>query len=62
MAALLHEWDKIPEIVEVFREAATPGQLDCLADLLFQQWRLFCLAFDVEKERWQLYGPHKPAT
>lgn len=62
MAALLGDWDKIPEIVDVFREAATPGQLDFLADFLFQQWRLLCLAFDVEKERWQLYGPHKPAN
>jgi hypothetical protein len=60
MAAVLEGWDKIPEIVEILREANTTEELDILADLLFQQWRLVCQAFDVEKERWQLYGPHQP--
>ena len=60
MAAVLADWDKVPEIVEVIREAETLPQTDMVADLLFQQWRRLCHAFDVEKEHWQLYGPHRP--
>ena len=60
MVAVLSDWDKIPEIVAAIREAETLPQTDIVADLLFQQWRRLCHAFDVEKARWQLYGPHKP--
>lgn len=61
MVSLLEEWDKIPEIVEAFRNSSAE-ELEIVSDLLFQQWRLFGEAFGVTKERDLRTGPVRPQT
>lgn len=61
MVSLLEEWDKIPEIVETFRNSSA-DELEIVSDLLFQQWRLFGEAFGVTKERDVRIGPVRPQT
>jgi hypothetical protein len=60
MIDLLEQWDKIPEIVEALRKANSTDELDLLADLLFQQWRLFGEAFGVMKPHYSSFGPRRP--
>ncbi len=57
--ALLEEWDKIPEIAEAIRQGKTDDEVESLADLLFQQWRLFGEAFGVTKPRYSQFGPQR---
>ncbi len=52
MTQVLDEWDKIEEMVAVFHQSKSLGQLDLLSDLLFTQWRHVCAAFGVQKPVW----------
>jgi hypothetical protein len=55
----LEKWDKIPEIIETLIPLKLSQELEIVSDLLLQQWRLFCEAFDVTKPYFSPYGPHK---
>ncbi len=59
ITTVLEDWDKIPEIVETIAAATSPESMDVVADFLFQQWRLFCEALGVTKERYLSIGPRR---
>ena len=61
MVSVLNAWDKVPELVAALREAG-PEEREMVDGLLYQQWRLFCDAFDVEKPRSYFLGPQRPET
>jgi ankyrin repeat protein len=56
----LEAWDKISEIVEAMRKCETDDELEIVAELLFQQWRLFGEVFGVARPRVWQFGPHNP--
>ncbi len=61
IANMLTEWDKIDEIVAELRET-TGDDNETVHELLFAQWRQLCEVFNVEKERFVLFGPKRPSA
>lgn len=59
IAETLEEWDKVTEILDSLRASESADQMDIVADLLFQQWRMFNEALGVTKERALFIGPLK---
>jgi ankyrin repeat protein len=59
MVESLKEWDKIPELEESPLNCYTQ-ELDFTSDLLYEQWCLFCEAFDVGRLLYPQFSPHRP--